>query len=46
MYVCLDSSQSIKMLSFEKSTKSIEFSMRFDIDFSERWISAIDPVEQ
>lgn len=30
----LDSSESIKMLSFEISNRSIEFSEKFDIDFS------------
>lgn len=46
MYVCLDSPKSIKMLSFEVSSRNIELSVKFDIDFSGRYISATDPVEQ
>lgn len=35
--MCLDSSESIKMLSFEISNSNIEFTVRFNIDFSGRW---------
>lgn len=44
--MCLDSPKSIKMLSFEVSSRNIELSVKFDIDFSGRYISATDPVEQ
>lgn len=46
MYVCLDSPKSIKILSFEISSRNIESSVKFDIDFSGRCISATDPVKQ
>lgn len=42
----LDSPKSIKMLSFEISSRNIELSVKFDIDFSGRWISRTDSVEQ
>lgn len=46
MYVHLDSPKSIKMLSFEVSSRNIELSVKFDIDFSGRCISVTDRVEQ
>lgn len=46
MYVSLDSPKSIKMLSFEISRRNIELSVKSDIDFSGRWISGTDTVEQ
>lgn len=42
----LDSPKSIKMLSFEISRRNIELSVKSDIDFSGRWISGTDTVEQ